>query len=85
MMLLFIGIDPNSDGNGSPTVWVDRESRDLVLQGWRADEVTEASCAAFTIPGHAQGIPENETVIRIPARMAGMVRKACEIIEQADE
>lgn len=83
MALLFIGIDPDTQDNGSPTIWVDQESRDLVIQGWRADETTETSCATFTIPGHAQGIPENETVIRIPARMAAMMRKACDVIDQS--
>jgi hypothetical protein len=47
------------------------------------DEETEAECAAFTVPGHAVGIPDNEGVIRIPARMVTMIREACDALERA--
>lgn len=30
MTLRFVGIDPNTGGEGSPTVWVEEESADLV-------------------------------------------------------
>lgn len=30
MTLRFVGIDPNTGGEGSPTVWVGEESADLV-------------------------------------------------------
>ena len=75
----FIGIDPNTGGNGSPTVWVDHETSDLVIQGWKADERTEAECAAFEVPGHAVGIPDHETVVRVPARMVPILREACDV------
>ncbi|MGW6508858.1 hypothetical protein ACWGCP_15090 [Streptomyces niveus] len=84
MSLLFIGIDPNTGDKQSPTVWVDREKHELVLQGWKPDAALEAECAAFEAPGHASGLPENEAVIRIPARMAHMVREACDALEAAD-
>lgn len=81
--LLFIGIDPNTGTDESPTVWVDQEKQELVLQGWKPDLETEAECAAFTVPGHATGIPDHEAVIRIPARMVPMIREACDVIERA--
>ncbi|WP_406731336.1 hypothetical protein [Streptomyces sp. NBC_01794] len=84
MQLRFIGIDPNTGGTGSPTVWVDEETLDLVFQGWKADEKTEAECEATVVPGHAPGIPEHETVIRIPARMVSMIRKACDVAERGE-
>ncbi|MFE4170606.1 hypothetical protein ACFRR7_00925 [Streptomyces sp. NPDC056909] len=84
MALRFIGIDPNTGGNGSPTVWIDPDTADLVLQGWRADGRTEGECAAFEIPGHAAGIPMNETVIRIPARMVPVLREACDVAERGE-
>lgn len=51
MALRFIGIDPDTGQQGSPTVWVDEETRELVLQGWRPDGLLEAECAAFELPG----------------------------------
>lgn len=83
MALLFIGIDPNTGTDESPTVWVDQEKQELVFQGWKPDPETEAECAAFTAPGHATGIPDHEAVIRIPARMVPMIREACDVIERA--
>ncbi|MFC5803121.1 hypothetical protein [Streptomyces formicae] len=84
MSLLFIGIDPNTGDKQSPTVWVDQERKEVVLQGWKPDLELEAECAAFEVPGHASGIPEGEAVIRIPARMVDMIREACDAVERSD-
>ena len=84
MSLQFIGIDPNTGDRESPTVWVDQDKRELVFQGWKPGPELEAECAAFEVPGHAQGIPAGEAVIRIPARMIHMIREACDAIERAD-
>lgn len=84
MSLLFIGIDPNTGDKQSPTVWVDQEKQELVFQGWLPSPELEAECAAFEVPGHAQGIPEGEGVVRIPARMVTMIREACDAVERAD-
>lgn len=83
MSLLFIGIDPNTGDDESPTVWVDQQKEELVFQGWKPGSELEAECAAFEVPGHAKGIPENEAVIRIPARMVPMIREACDAVERA--
>ncbi|MFD4263117.1 hypothetical protein ACFWR9_37280 [Streptomyces sp. NPDC058534] len=83
MSLRFIGIDPNTGDEESPTVWVDEEKKELVLQGWKPDEATEAECAGFEVPGHAVGIPDHEAVVRIPARMVPMIREACDAVERA--
>jgi hypothetical protein len=83
MALRFIGIDPDTGQQGSPTVWVDEGKGELVLQGWKPDEDLEAECAAFEVPGHALGIPAHEAVIRIPARMVPMLREACDVAERA--
>lgn len=84
MALQFIGIDPNSDEGDSPTVWADQARHELVFQGWKANAELTAECAAFELPGHAKGIPDNETVIRIPARMIDIIREACDAIERPD-
>ncbi|WP_367136616.1 MULTISPECIES: hypothetical protein [Streptomyces] len=76
MALLFFGKDPNTNGDDCPTVWVDGKSADLVLQGWKADGETEEECRTV---GH---IPDTEAVIRIPARMVPLIRKACDEAEQ---
>ncbi|MEU1054094.1 hypothetical protein ABZ397_16275 [Streptomyces sp. NPDC005876] len=83
MSLRFIGIDPNTGDHESPTVWVDERKKELVLQGWKPDPELETECAAFEVPGHAVGIPENEAVIRIPASMVHMIREACDAVERA--
>lgn len=81
MTLRFIGIDPNTGTGESPTVWVDENSNDLVIQGWRPTPELEAECAAFELPGHVAGIPDHEAVVRIPARMVPILRKACDAAE----
>lgn len=83
MSLLFIGIDPETGDHESPTVWVDQDKREFVFQGWKTGPELEAEAAAFTVPGHAVGIPEGEAVIRIPARMVHMIREACDAVERA--
>ncbi|MFE7967525.1 hypothetical protein ACFU0X_31575 [Streptomyces cellulosae] len=83
MPLLFIGIDPNTGDDESPTVWVDQERNEFVFQGWKPGPELEAECAAVEIPGHAKGIPEHEAVVRVPARMVHMIREACDVVERA--
>ncbi|MGW6459746.1 hypothetical protein ACWF94_28100 [Streptomyces sp. NPDC055078] len=81
MSLAFIGIDPETGDFDSPTVWVDQENQELILQGWKPGPALEAECAATEVPGHAKGIPDHEAVIRIPGRMVDMIREACDAIE----
>ncbi|MCI3930842.1 hypothetical protein [Streptomyces sp. AN091965] len=85
MPLLFIGIDPDTKTADSPTVWVDQDKRELVLQGWEPAPELHAECAAFEAPGHAVGIPDGEAVVRIPARMIDMIREACDVLQRADD
>lgn len=83
MTLRFVGIDPNTGGGGSPTVWVEEESADLVLQGEEAEELLKVQVSGTEwVPGHTAGIPPHETVIRIPARMVSILREACDVAEQ---
>ncbi|MFG2334089.1 hypothetical protein ACGFMM_31380 [Streptomyces sp. NPDC048604] len=83
MALRFVGIDPNTQGNGSPTVWVDDEKNELVIQGWKADDVTSAEISETEwVTVHATGIPEHETVVRIPLRMVPILREACDVAER---
>ncbi|MBW5481040.1 hypothetical protein [Streptomyces bambusae] len=80
----FVGMDPNTQGGGSPTVWVDSEKHELVIQGWKADEALTAEISSTAwVEGHDTGIPDHETLIRIPARMVPILRKACDDAERA--
>jgi hypothetical protein len=84
MALRFVGIDPNTGGEGSPTVWVEEESADLVLQGEEADELLKSFVGSTQwVAGHKAGIPPHERVIRIPARMVPILREACDAAERA--
>jgi len=84
MRLKFIGIDPPTGTEGSPTVWVDEDAAELVIQGWRPEGELHDAVEAWEVPGHAVGIPAHEAVIRIPARMVSMVREACDVAEAAE-
>ncbi|MFF9915610.1 hypothetical protein [Streptomyces sp. NPDC013457] len=84
MALRFVGIDPNTQGGGSPTVWVDDTRNELVIQGWKAGDALTAEVSGTTwVEGHDAGIPDHETLIRIPARMVPILRKACDDAERA--
>lgn len=73
MSLRFVGIDPFTNGDNCPTVWVDEATSEIVIQGWTADPDTRRECLA-TGP-----IPDHETVLRLPARMAPILKEACDV------
>ncbi|KAA6215032.1 hypothetical protein CP973_39195 [Streptomyces albofaciens JCM 4342] len=79
MALRFIAKDPNTGSDQSPTVWIDEENGDLVLQGWKADRKTTDECR------EVGSIPAHEAVVRIPARMTSIVREACDAADQRAE
>jgi hypothetical protein len=59
MALKFLGKDPNSLNNGSPTVYLDEERDTYVLQGWKVDDERTKEL----------DVPAHETVIEFPRRM----------------
>ncbi|MFE9061592.1 hypothetical protein [Streptomyces violaceusniger] len=68
--LRFLGIYPNTPNDGSPTIWLDEDSGDLVIQSWKADDATLRQCQEVgSVPGHTTDVPDHETVIRLPANM----------------
>ncbi|MET8012333.1 hypothetical protein ABZU86_26495 [Streptomyces sp. NPDC005271] len=79
MNIHFVGIDPETDEDGCPTVWVDADTEDLLIQGYQADEETTTTCDALS-PARAP-IPPGETVVRIPKRMIPIIRKACDELD----
>lgn len=70
--LRFIGVDPNTPNTGSPTVWVDEDDDSIVIQGWRITDPETLSAILETGP-----IPDHETVIRLPRRMAPFLLGVC--------
>ncbi|GAA1951158.1 hypothetical protein GCM10009738_25780 [Kitasatospora viridis] len=84
MALGFVGIDPTTGGGGSPTVWVEDEEEEIIVQSQTADAaLCEKIAGTEWVPGHAVGIPAHESVIRIPARMVPILKEAIERVERA--
>jgi hypothetical protein len=78
MTLRFVGIDPDTGGGNSPTVWVDEDTNELIIQGWKASAELHRQVADTPAPDHVGGVPEGEDIVRIPARMTSILRKACD-------
>lgn len=87
MSLQFVGIDPDTETGDSPTAWIDTDKRELLFQGWTAtqEEAARIYAQAGTAPGHAPGVPPHETIVRIPARMIHIIRKACDDLERSTD
>ncbi|WP_432247060.1 DUF6879 family protein [Streptomyces sanyensis] len=49
MSLRFVGKDPESGDHGCPAVWVDEETKELVIQGVTADADTIARTVQFNV------------------------------------
>ncbi|OKI01994.1 hypothetical protein A6A06_12840 [Streptomyces sp. CB02923] len=70
MRLRFLGIIPNTPDTDSPTIWLDEESGDLLIQSYRATEAEVKACQEIgSIPGHSTDVPEHEVIIRFPKVM----------------
>ncbi|WP_441248967.1 hypothetical protein [Kitasatospora sp. McL0602] len=68
--LQFLGIIPNTPETDSPTIWLDPENGDLLIQSYKASEEDLRRCKEVgSIPGHSTDVPEHETVIRLPEVM----------------
>jgi hypothetical protein len=71
MALRFIAIDPDTDTNHCPAVFVDESTGDLLFQGWT---VTEPGVLS-EVSGHSR-IAGNESIVRLPARMRDIIMEA---------
>lgn len=70
MALKFLGIWPNTPDDGSPTIRLEEETGDLIIQSWKADgETIRQAQEVGLVPGHSTDVPDHETVIRLPANM----------------
>ncbi|MFD6250421.1 hypothetical protein [Streptomyces roseolus] len=70
MGLRFVGKDPESGDHGCPAVWVDEETKRIVIQGVTADAETTARTVQDS------PLPAYEGVVWLPESMIPMLRKA---------
>jgi len=71
MALEFVGKDPDSDTNNCPAVFVEKETGDLLFQGW-----TVTDLATLAESGQHSPVAENESLVRLPARMRAIIMEA---------
>jgi hypothetical protein len=71
MALRFIGIDPETNGDHCPAVFVDDATGDLILQGTTVTNSEDLEVVASHSP-----IASYESVVRLPARMRSIVVEA---------
>ncbi len=71
MALLFIAIDPETDSDHCPAVFVEEETGDLLFQGW-----TVTTTATLAEVGRHSPVADNESVVRLPARMRTIILEA---------
>jgi hypothetical protein len=71
MALFFAGIDPDTGGDNCPAVFIDDETGDLIFQGWTVTHPKMLADVAKHSP-----IADNESVVRLPARMREIVQEA---------
>ncbi|MEV5569318.1 hypothetical protein AB0L06_04655 [Spirillospora sp. NPDC052269] len=71
MRIRFVGIDPDTGGNNCPAVFVDEDTGDIWFQG---DAVTDPAALAEVAKHSPLG--ESEVVVKLPPRMAAIIREA---------
>jgi hypothetical protein len=71
MALVFIAIDPGTDGDHCPAVFIEEETGDLLFQGWTVTNPQTLSDVSRHSP-----VADNESVVRLPARMRAIILEA---------
>jgi hypothetical protein len=71
MTLTLITIDPETDSDHCPAVFVEEETGDLLFQGW-----TVADSATLAEVSRRSPIADNESVVRLPMRMRATILEA---------
>lgn len=74
----FVAAGPEAQNGDSLTVWVDQDAGEIVIQGWTASPELRERITATPAPNHQPGIPDGEDAVRLPARLAPLLRKACD-------
>jgi hypothetical protein len=71
MGLEFIAVDPETDTDHCPAVFVEEETGDLLFQGWTVNDPATLA----EVDGHSR-IADNESVVRLPGRMRAIILEA---------
>ena len=71
MALVLIAIDPNTGGDHCPALFVEEGTGDLLFQGW-----TVTDPQTLTDVSRQSPIADNESVVRLPARMRAIILEA---------
>ena len=71
MTLRFLAIDPDTNGENCPALFVEQETGDLLVQGWTVtDPVVLAESGPYSPLGETEGL------VRLPARMRAIIVEA---------
>ena len=71
MRLVFVGIDPATNGVNCPAVFLDAETGDLLMQGSTVTDPLLLTEVAKRSP-----VADHESVVRLPARMKAIILEA---------
>jgi hypothetical protein len=71
MALRFLAIDPATNGENCPALFLEEETGDLLFQGWT---VTDPKTLAES--GTHSPMADNEGLVRLPARMRAIIMEA---------
>lgn len=71
MALKFLAIDPETNGDNCPAVFLEEETGDLLFQGWTVSDPTALAESSQHSP-----IADNESLVRLPARMRKIIMEA---------
>ena len=72
MALRFLAIDPDTNGDNCPALFLEEETGDLLFQGWT---VTDPRTLAES--GTHSPLGDNESLVRLPARMRQAIMVGC--------
>ena len=71
MALRFLAIDPDTNGENCPALFLEEETGDLLFQGW-----TVTAPETLVESGKHSPMADNESLVRLPARMRKIIMEA---------
>jgi hypothetical protein len=71
MALRFLAIDPDTNGDNCPALFLEEETGDLIFQGWTVTDPTTLAESSQHSP-----LADNESLVRLPARMRDIIMEA---------
>jgi hypothetical protein len=71
MSLRFLAIDPDTNGENCPALFLEEETGDLLFQGW-----TVTAPQTLAESGTHSPLADDESLVRLPARMRNIIMEA---------